>query len=54
MDIYPLISIEFENYNFPSPNDYDSYLKNLYGNYNKIPPINERHTHNFNNIIFIK
>ncbi|MFI3296190.1 MAG: LicD family protein [bacterium] len=36
-DIYPLIEILFEGYYFKVPNNCDAYLKNLFGDYMKIP-----------------
>lgn len=42
-DIFPLTAIRFENYIFPCPGNYDSYLKRLYGeNYLNLPPIVDR------------
>ena len=38
-DIYPLTTIQFEGYTFPSPYNADSYLREIYGNYNKLPDI---------------
>ena len=36
-DIYPLTSLKFENYVFPAPNNYDKYLKCLFGDYMAFP-----------------
>lgn len=44
-DIFPLKKATFENYEFSIPNNYDKYLTNLYGDYMRIPPENERMTH---------
>lgn len=42
-DIFPLSSINFEDYTFPSPKDVNGYLSKLYGNnYMKIPEDNEK------------
>ena len=35
----------FEGVNTPIPGDYDAYLKNLYGNYMQIPPVEKRERH---------
>lgn len=32
-DIFPLQRLKFEDYDFPVPGDYDSYLKKLFGDY---------------------
>ena len=43
--IYPVREIQFEGHTFFAPNDYDAYLKNLYGDYMQIPPEDKRVTH---------
>lgn len=44
--VYPLSTIKFEGYNFPSPHNIDIYLKSLYGeNYMHLPPIEKRNHH---------
>lgn len=43
--IFPLRLYEFEGKKFWGPKDFDTYLRILYGNYMKLPPVNERHTH---------
>lgn len=45
-DIFPLSKIEFEGYKFPCPNNFDAYLKELYGNtYMKLPSEKNRMWH---------
>lgn len=40
--------IEFEDDKFPAPIGWDEYLKNLYNDYMKLPPVEKRHTdHSF-------
>ena len=39
------IKIEFEGEFFNAPNGYDEYLSNIYGNYMRLPPIEQRITH---------
>lgn len=36
-DIFPLTSLQFENYDFPVPNNYDKYLKCIFGDYMSFP-----------------
>ncbi|WP_040213672.1 LicD family protein [Clostridium polynesiense] len=43
--IYPLKKIKFEDGEFMAPNDTDTYLKEMYGDYMKIPPENKRVQH---------
>lgn len=44
--VFPLSTINFEGYNFPSPNNLDAYLKSLYGDkYMDLPPIDKRNHH---------
>lgn len=40
-----IILCKFENFLFPIPKEYDSILTNLYGDYLKLPPENERFNH---------
>lgn len=44
-DIFPLNTLEFEGFPVMIPNNYCKYLRGLYGDYMKLPPENERHTH---------
>lgn len=44
--IFPLKTIEFENYSFPCPYNIDAYLKQLYGSWEIIPSLDKIHTHN--------
>ena len=37
-----LISMEFEGYPFKVPAEYDILLKNMYGDYMKLPPVEKR------------
>ena len=39
------IKVEFEGHKFYAPNDYDTYLKRIYGNYMELPPEDKRTTH---------
>ena len=44
--IFPLQrSVEFEGQYFPMPNNWDSYLKEHYGDYMKLPPVEQRYIH---------
>lgn len=40
-----VIEVEFENKKFPAPIGYDTYLRSLYGDYEKDPPIDKQKTH---------
>lgn len=42
---YPMKQISFEGKIVNVPNNYDYYLKNLYGNYMEIPPVEKRERH---------
>lgn len=44
-EIMPLKDIEFEGYTFLSPNNIDAYLKRLYGDYMKMPPLDKIQQH---------
>lgn len=36
-DIFPLTEMSFENYSFPVPGNYDTYLTKIYGDYMRLP-----------------
>lgn len=44
---------DFEGYQIPIPAKYDDYLKNLYGDYMQIPPIEKREIHPVSKIKFL-
>lgn len=43
--VLPLSTVRFEDADFPAPHDPDRYLRNIYGDYMKIPPVEKRHFH---------
>ena len=43
--IFPLSTIEFEGERFAAPRDVDAYLRDLFGDYMKLPPENQRGGH---------
>ena len=43
--VLPLSTIQFEDAQFPAPHNPDQYLRNIYGNYMEIPPVEKRHFH---------
>ena len=47
-DIFPLTKISFEGKYFSSPANPDAYLKELYGDYMKLPDENDRRVHTIN------
>ena len=51
-DFLPLVQLKFQDYEFPVPNNYDKILRELYGDYKKLSPINQRETHNPLKIVF--
>jgi len=50
--IYPLKKIIFESKYYNVPNNYDMFLKNMYGDYMTLPPVEKQKTHITGNIIF--
>ncbi len=49
-DIFPLNYVRFEGNQFPAPNKLDRYLKHLYGDYMKLPPLQDRRPSHNNTI----
>lgn len=43
--IFPLSTIEFEGEHFSAPRDADTYLRDLFGDYMKLPPEDKRRSH---------
>ena len=50
--IYPLSSIYFEGNIYNAPNNYNQFLTELYGNFMKLPPIEQQKAHEHINISF--
>ena len=50
--LFPVITGEFEGFASNIPNGYDAYLKNLYGDYMQIPPVEKREKHFICDICF--
>ena len=44
-DLEPIVKVEFEGKKYNAPIGYDIYLRNLYGNYMKLPPKEQRRSH---------
>lgn len=44
-DIFPLSKVMFEGHEFPAPGNTDAYLRLIYGDYTKIPPVDKIHVH---------
>lgn len=44
-DILPVSEAQFEGMTFPVPRDTEKYLTIMYGNWRKIPAVEDRHTH---------
>lgn len=45
--VFPLKEIEFNGLNYPCPNNFDNYLTELYGDYEKIPKFIDRHKRSY-------
>ncbi|WP_081647405.1 MULTISPECIES: LicD family protein [unclassified Thioalkalivibrio] len=43
--IFPAVHLPFESLSLPAPQDYDRVLRDLYGNYQKLPAVNQRKSH---------
>lgn len=50
--VFPLKELQFENSTIYVLNDYDAYLKNIYGEYMNIPPKEKRERHSYIKVIF--
>jgi len=46
-DIFPFSKIIFENKEYNSPGNIDSFLKNIYGNYMQLPPVEQQVLYKF-------
>ena len=46
------VKVQFEDGLFWAPIGYDEYLRNIYGNYMQLPPIEQQQTHHTNNIFW--
>ena len=44
--------VSFEGHMWNVPRDYDAYLRNMYGDYMKLPPENHRRIHGFDYVDF--
>lgn len=44
-DIFPLAEMEFENKMYPVPHNTDALLRKIYGDYMKLPDLNDLHPH---------
>ena len=53
-DAFPLVDVVFENKKYKAYNNYDYYLRSLYGNYMELPPVEERINHGAVDISFTK
>ena len=52
--VFPFSKLPFEGKQYCAPNNTDSFLKTLYGNYMELPPVEKRHSHSHEYINFIK
>lgn len=46
-ELEPSIEVEFENHMFAAPNKWHEYLTRVYGDYMKLPPVEQRIVHGF-------
>lgn len=46
-DYESFVYVDFENYKFPAMGCWDKFLTDLYGDYNKLPPIEKQVNHDF-------
>ena len=46
------VKVQFEDGQYWAPAGYDEYLSNIYGDYMKLPPIEQQKTHHINNIFW--
>ncbi len=44
-EIFPLGKVSFEGHEFPAPGNSDAYLRRIYGDYTKIPAMDNIHVH---------
>lgn len=44
-DVFPLTTLEFEGHSVPVVNHWEKYLKNVYGDWKQLPPIEKRVSH---------
>lgn len=44
-DIFPLTRLDFEGYKFNAPKNYEQVLRNCFGDYNKLPDLNNLNPH---------
>lgn len=42
---FDIVEWQFEKEYFPIPKDYDIYLRELYGDYMELPPVEDRYNH---------
>ena len=50
--IFPLTKLSFENKDYSAPGNWDAFLTRHYGDYMKLPPVEQRRTHEPKFIIF--
>jgi len=49
--LFPLLKMEFEGKHYCVPNNWDLFLKKMYGNYMELPPVEKQVSHHFSNYI---